>query len=325
LLLLFQHDKDEFNRWEAGQLYALRTIFELIELHRQQKPLKLNTAWASAIRELLSRTTHDHFLLAEMLVIPTEHYIGEQMLVVDVDAIHTVREFVMNELAKQLEPVLQGIYQRCQQSAGKYEFTMKEVGLRQLKNRVLGFLARLPAGMDTAMSQFEQSYHVNMTDTAGALACLVNSATPMRAQALQQYYDAWEKDALVIDKWFALQAVSTLPDTLMQVQALTRHPAFDIKNPNKVYSLIGAFVNRNPACFHARGGEGYVFLREIVQQLDKLNPLVAARTVKPLTTLKRYDKERQRLMREQLQLILNDKNISKDMYELVSKSLKEGC
>jgi aminopeptidase N len=173
------------------------------------------------------------------------------------------------------------------------------------------------------MSQFEQSYQTNMTDTAAALMCLANSQSTLRAKALQQYYDVWQKDALVIDKWFAIQAVSTLPDTLSQVKVLTRHPAFDIKNPNKVYSLIGAFANRNPACFHAKSGEGYVFLREMIQQLDKINPLVAARAVKPLTTWKRYDKERQRLMREQLQIILKD-NVSNDMYELVSKSLKEG-
>lgn len=324
LLFLFRHDKDEFNRWEAGQLYALRTILALVDDYRQKKTMKIDDDWALAFMEILSRATHDNLLLAEMLIIPSENYIGEQMDVVDVEAIHIAREFVLDELARQMEPVLSSIYQRCHEAAVKYEFTMKEVGRRQLKNRALAFLARLPSGVDTAMSQFEQSYQSNMTDTAAALMCLVNSESSVRAKALQQYYDAWQKDALVIDKWFAIQAVSTLPDTLTQVKALTKHPAFDIKNPNKVYSLIAAFANRNPAAFHAKSGEGYVFLREIVQQLDKLNPLVAARTVKPLTTWKRYDKERQRLMREQLQVIIKDNNISNDMYELVSKSLKEG-
>ncbi len=163
-----------------------------------------------------------------------------------------------------------------------------------------------------------------MTDTSAALISLVNSSSPLRTKALQQFYDAWQKDALVIDKWFSIQAVSSQPDVLSQVKNLSKHPAFDIKNPNKVYALIGAFCARNPAGFHAGNGEGYVFLREFVQQLDKLNPLVAARMVKPLTSWKRYDKERQRLMREQLQVILKDKNLSNDMYELVSKSLKEG-
>jgi aminopeptidase N len=325
LLFLFQHDKDEFNRWEAGQLYALSVIEGLIEDHRHQRPFKLDVAWPHAIAEMLTRPTHDQFLVAEMLAIPSENYIGEHMSVIDVDAIHAAREFVMNELAKQLEPVLKTIYQRCHEASGKYEFNMKEVGRRQLKNRALGFLARLPNGGDLAMSQFEQAYQTNMTDTAAALGSLVNIATAHRAKALQQYYDVWQKDALVVDKWFAMQAASTLPDTLTQVKNLTRHPAFDIKNPNKVYSLMGTFALRNPSALHVKSGEGYIFLREMVQQLDTLNPMVAARMVKPLTTWKRYDKERQGLMREQLQLMLTDKKISTDLYELVSKSLKEGC
>ena len=321
LLFLFQHDNDEFNRWEAGQLYALRTILALVDDYQKQKPMHLDNDWAVALMEILSRTTHDHFLLAEMLVIPSENYIGEQMTVVDVDGVHAAREFVLDELAKKIEPVLQSAYQRCHEASAKYEFTMKEVGRRQLKNRVLAYLARLPTGIDTAMNQFEQAYQTNMTDTAAALTCLASSKSTLRDKALQQFYSAWQKDALVMDKWFAIQATSTLPDTLSQVKELTRHSAFDIKNPNKVYSLIGAFSNRNPANFHTKSGEGYQFLREMVQQLDKINPLVAARAVKPLTTWKRYDKERQRLMREQLQLILKESNVSNDMYELVSKSL----
>lgn len=324
LLFLYQHDKDDFNRWDAGQRYATRVILSLANDYRQQKPLRLNPDWGSVIQDILSRPQHDQLLLAEMLIIPSEHYLGEQMAVVDVEAIHAAREFALNELAKQIEPTLESVYQRCQEASGKYEFTMKDVGRRQLKNRVLGLWSRLPKGMDAALAQFEQSYQTNMTDTAAALGCLVNSAASTTTKALQQYYDAWQNDALVIDRWFSLQALSTLPDTLAKVKTLTQHPAFDIKNPNKVYALVGAFTNRNPAAFHTANGEGYVFLREIVQQLDKLNPLIAARMVKPLTTWKRYDKERQRLMCDQLHLILKSKSISNDLYELVTKSLQEG-
>ena len=324
LLFLYQHDKDDFNRWEAGQLYAVRTILVLIEDHHKQKPMKLDAAWAKAIAEVLARPTHDTFLLAEMLVLPSENYIGEQMAIMDVEAIHIAREFVLDALAKQLAPTFQKIYQHCHETSGKYEFNMKEVGRRQLKNRVLHYLARLPDGAALAKNQFDISYQTNMTDTSAALYCLTNIASPLRAEVLQQFYDTWQKDALVVDKWFQVQALSTLPDTLAEVKALTRHPAFDIKNPNKVYSLIGAFCMRNPAEFHVKSGAGYVFLREMLQQLDALNPQVAARMVKPLTSWKRYDKERQGLMQEQLQIILNDKSISNDMYELVSKSLQEG-
>ncbi len=304
-------------------MYALRTILALIDDYRQQKPLKIDAEWPAAIADMLSRPLHDTFLMSEMLILPSENYIGEQMQVVDVEAIHAVREFVLDQLAKELEPVFHKIYQHCHETTGKYEFNMKEVGRRQLKNRVLAYLARLPKGIDLAVTQFDISYQTNMTDTAAALSCLANSNTPARIRVLQQFYDTWKNDALVVDKWFAVQALSSLPDTLTEIKALTRHPAFDIKNPNKVFALICAFAYRNPAIFHAANGEGYVFLREMVQQLDKLNPLVAARTVKPLTTWNRYDKERQRLMQEQLQLILKDKTISNDMYELVTKSLQQ--
>lgn len=324
LLFLFQHDKDEFNRWDAGQRYAVQTILKLAADFRANKTMQLDGAWAAAIDDVLSRPQHDQFLLAEMLIIPSEHYLGEQMEVVDVEGIHAARQFVITELAKQLAATWQTIYKRGLETAGKYEFNMKAVGLRQLKNRALQFWSHLPEGLEAASALFDQSYHTNMTDTVAALSCLVNHDTALTTNALQQYYDAWQTDALVIDKWFTLQALSTLPDTLQRVIKLSKHPAFDIKNPNRVYALIAAFCNRNPHAFHAANGAGYQFLREIVQQLDKLNPLVAARMVKPLTTWKRYDKERQRLMCDQLRQILKDNKISNDLYELVTKSLPEG-
>lgn len=324
LLFLYQHDKDEFNRWEAGQLYAIRSILALIEDYHNERPLKLDSAWISAIRHVLSQPVHDQFLLAEMLNLPSENYIGEQMDGVDVDAIRKTRDFVQHELAKALEVEFNSIYRQCHEGAGKYEFNMKEVGRRQLKNRILSYLSRLPSNAQLVVTQFEQSYHANMTDAAAALTCIANSDMPERVTLLQQYYETWRNDALVMDKWFSIQAVSTRTDTLAQVKSLIKHSAFDLKNPNKVYALIGAFCARNPAAFHAADGAGYVFLREVVEQLDIINPLISARMVKPLTTWRRYDKERQRLMREQLQIILKEQNISNDLYELVSKSLKEG-
>ena len=324
LLFLFQHDKDDFNRWDAGQAYAVKTILSLVEDFQQKKSFQLDGAWTNAIKDIITRPTRELFLQAEMLMIPSENYIGAQMSVVDVDAIHAAREFVLDEIAKKLEPELLKIYQTCHESAGKYEFNMDAVGRRQLKNRALAYLTRLPVGVELAKNQFDLSYHSNMTDTAAALACLVSNESSVRVEALEKFYNAWQKDALVVDKWFTIQALSSLPDTLSQVKALASHAAFDIKNPNKVYSLIGAFVMRNAAAFHVKSGEGYRFLLEIIQQLDKLNPMIAARMVKPLTTYKRYDKERQRLMCEQLQISMSDQSISRDLYELVSKSLNEG-
>jgi len=200
---------------------------------------------------------------------------------------------------------------------------MEEVGKRCLKNLCLSYLMTLDdkhIHEEFGMRQFKNALSNNMTDTIAALRCLSNVENSQREQALSGFYHHWKHDALVVDKWFALQASSKLPGTLSHVKKLMHHEAFDIKNPNKVYALIGAFGN-NPVHFHAKSGEGYQFLAETIVQLNALNPQIAARMVTPLTQWKRYDKDRQVLMRNQLESLLGNKNLSKDVFELVTKSL----
>ena len=321
-LILFKHDKDAFNRWEAGQKYAVRVLLNLIWDHRQDKNFSLPEEFVEMYKYILTHDMQDKFLLAEMLSLPSEKYIGEQMEVVDVDAIHTVREFALAKIAEELQALFLQTYHQYHDTSGAYEFSMDNVGKRQLKNRSLAYLMLLPQYVELGAKQFEASFQSNMNDAQAALVALANSDSPLRDKALDHFYATWQQDALVVDKWFAIQAASKLPDTLNRVRKLMLNAAFDIKNPNKVYALIGTFGHRNSIHFHARDGEGYAFLREAVHQIDKLNPQVASRMVKPLTTWKRYDKERQELMREQLELLLADKKISKDLYELVTKSLE---
>jgi aminopeptidase N len=161
---------------------------------------------------------------------------------------------------------------------------------------------------------------VNMTDTMAALSSLIEVDCPERKKILAAFYKKWKDNALVVDKWFTLQAMSF---SLEEVMQLMQHPAFDIKNPNKVYALIRPFCQANLVNFHAAHGAGYVFLSNIVLQLNDFNPQIAARMVTPLTEWRRYDAKRQSLMREQLEFILTKKNLSKDVYELVTKSLGE--
>lgn len=321
LVFLFKYDKDAFNRWEAGQKFSLHVILKLIADYQHNKPLHLPRELSEMFEYVLQHDKQDKLFLAELLMLPSEKYIAEQMAVIDVDAIHAVREFVREELAKQLEPVLLETYHANHDASGQYEFNMEAVGKRQLKNTCLAYLMLLPSRADIGMRQFEGALTTNMTDTAPALAALGQLDSPLRQQALDQFYQTWKSDALVMDKWFAIQATNKLPDALQSIKKLLTHEAFDIKNPNKVYALIGTFGQRNPTHFHAKDGSGYVFLREVVQNLDKLNPQVAARMVKPLTTWRRYDKERQKLMREQLEILLQDKTLSPDVYELGTKSL----
>ncbi|RDI48804.1 aminopeptidase N [Aquicella lusitana] len=322
LLFLFKHDTDAFNRWEAGQQYMLRLILQLVQDYTQEKTLHLPQDMLDIFAFILKQDTNDKLMIAEMLVLPSERYIGEQMNVIDVDSIHAVREFILAQTAYQLHALLLETYHQYHDPAGEYRFNMEAVGKRQLKNLCLSYLMHLPQYDELGMQQFEASLKSNMTDTLAALTALSNIDSPLRTKALDQFYAVWQQDALVVDKWFAIQAATKLPIALPQVRKLMQHEAFDIKNPNKVYSLIGTFGHRNAIRFHSLDGEGYAYLREAVHQLDKLNPQVAARMVKPLTTWKRYDKERQELMREQLELLLHDKKLSTDLYELVTKSLE---
>ncbi len=324
LQLLFRHDTDLFNRWEAGQRYTIKLILNLIDDYRANKPLLLPADYIAIFKNLLETMQNDKLLLVEMLTLPSEKYLSEQMTVIDIDAIHHVREFVLKSLTQPLQSQFFTLYQENHDSQSAREVTLQAVAKRQLKNLCLAYLMTLDDHekyKPVALHQFENALTANMTDTMAALRCLVNVDCSEKEKALAQFYQQWQSDPLVIDKWFALQASAKLPDTLSRVKSLLQHPAFDIKNPNKVYALIGAFSHRNLVRFHVANGEGYQFLADCVRQLDPLNPQVAARMVTPLSQWQRYDSKRQHLMRSQLEGILQNKTISRDVGELVSKSL----
>lgn len=323
--LLFKYDTDKFNRWEAGQKFAINVLMKLIAKQQAGETLVAPVNFIAAFQHVLRTQQDDKWLLAEMLTLPSERYLAEQMAVVDVDAIHVAREFLLQEIAKQAKELLLETYSQNHDKQGIYKFTMPAVGKRQLKNLCLAYLIHLgDQGLydSLALQQFTSALTNNMTDTTGAIRTLVNIDSPLREQALADFYHTWKGNALVVDKWFSLQATSKLPGALLNVKALMKHDAFDIKNPNKVYALIGGFAQNNPVNFHMNSGEGYQFLADVVQQLDGLNPQVAARMVQPLIQWRRYDKKRQDLMKAQLEKIVSNKTISNDVYELVSKSLQ---
>ena len=154
------------------------------------------------------------------------------------------------------------------------------------------------------------------------MACSPKAICPNARQALADFYARWRDDALVIDKWFALQATAQRPDALDAVSALLHHEAFTLANPNRVRSLIGAFAQGNPTGFHRADGAGYAFVADHVLALDKRNPQVASRLAQPFGRWRRYDPARQEHMRGQLERILATEGLSRDVYEIASKSLK---
>ncbi len=320
LAFLLRHDSDTFSRWEAGQQLASQVIFKLIDDLQNQRPLALDAVVVEAYRSIVNSESSDLSYQALLLTLPEESYLSGQMAVIDVDAIYQARQFVRKTLAVQLQAEFKQLYlQHHRDESGC--FTADAVGRRRLKNTCLSYLLSLETAENYQLASQQFASAGNMTDQMAALSVMVNSHHPAKAQALDGFYQQWQQEALVIDKWFALQATSSLPNTFATVQALMQHPAFDMKTPNRVRALVGAFTQANPLHFHAKSGDGYRFLADQVLVLNSLNPQIASRMVTGLAQWRRYDVARQLLMKQQLQRIVDTEDLSKDVYEIASKSL----
>jgi len=319
-LFLMAYDSDEFNRWDAGQQLAVKRIMNLIRDRQQGEALKLDSKFTNAFQKTLGSDMKDKAFQAFALMLPAETYLADFMAVIDPTAVHEARRFVQKTLAIELKESFLAAY-RENLDIGPYRIDQESVGRRSLKNTCLTYLMELDDEdiRSLCVKQFKTAG--NMTDVMAALANLANNDCPERQEALDSFYDTWKNDPLIMDKWLSIQAMSRLPNTLETVKALTRNPAFTIRNPNKVRALIGAFAQGNPARFHDPSGAGYEFLADHVVIIDPLNPQIAARLVSAFTLWKRYDENRKALMKEQLDRILKTPGLSKDVHEIVSKSL----
>ncbi len=314
------NDTDPFARWEAGQQVATELLLGLVAAHRRGEKLSLDPDLVALKRRVLADADADPAFAAEAMALPSEYFLGDQMEEVDVEAIHAAREFARTQLGAALAAELAGAYDRLA-DRGPYRSDGAAIGKRALRNAALAYLAAAggEAGVARAKAQFDTG--TNMTDVLAALSVLSEIGHPARLDAFGRFYESWKHDDLVIDKWFSLQAMSSLPGTLARVRELTHHPAFTIKNPNRMRALVGAFTQGNQLRFHDRSGAGYAFLADQVMTLDPLNPLMASRLVQPLGQWRRQDKERQALMKRELERVLALPNLSKNSYEMVTKSL----
>jgi aminopeptidase N len=314
------HDSDSFNRWEAGQQLACRVLLRQVEILQKGKSPVVDELFIEAFAKTLNDTQSDPALLALALTLPTETYLGEELTVIDPGVIHEARETLRRQLAERLQNDLLNTYRRCRE-AGPYQASPTAIGRRSLKNLCLAYLMSRDdaAALSLCLEQFETAD--NMTDVLAALGCLVHSESVQRPKTLEVFYQKWSQDPLVLDKWFMQQAMSRRPETLAEVRRLMEHPAFNIRNPNKVRSLIGAFCQGNPARFHDPEGKGYSFVGDQVLAIDPFNPQVAARLLSALSRWRRYDPNRRELMKEQLRRILNAPGLSPDCYEIALKSL----
>jgi len=306
LLHLLAHDDDAFNRWEAGQRLAASIILEKDGLP--------SAAFIDAARAVLRDP--DPAFVAEVLTLPAEAFLAEQMEVVDPDRLHESRNALRRSLAAALKDDFSKLY-RGLFTGEPYSPNATSMGRRALRNLCLGYLGELGRSA-LAYEQFQRAD--NMTDSMAALAVLANLDCPERAPALAAFYEKWKDEPLVVDKWLAVQAGSRLPGTLETVRKLLTHPAFDLKVPNRVYALIRTFA-ANHVRFHAADGGGYAFLADQVVSLNQLNPQVAARMARAFDRWQRFDEERKSLAKAQLERIRDTDKLSKDVAEIVAKAL----
>ena len=319
-IFLMQHDNDDFNRWEASQRLTKTLLLKMLEAHSKGEALGVEPKVIDAYQQVLENDELDYALRAEALTLPSKADIAEIVEQADPQAIHEVHKFFIKSIAQGLRLSLEKYYEALQDQ-GEYSIDTHSIGKRSLKNICLSYLGLIndPSIHEQCYQQFSESK--NMTDTLAALDILANIECPQREQALNDFEEKWQHDTLVMDKWFVIQATSTLPDTLDQVKALMDHKLFSIKNPNKVRSLLGAFASGNLVNFHNADGSGYQFHADQVLELDKLNPQIASRMVRSLMNWRHYETKRSALMREQLERIKAQEGLSGDVFEIVSKAL----
>lgn len=310
---LMAHDGDSFNRWEAGQA-AARTAMLAMMAGAETDPL-----YVAAIGPVLDKALDDHAFAANMLSLPLESEIAMAVEVVDPDAIHNARKTLVRAVAAAHYEKFAALYDQLSDGTA-FSTDAKAAGKRALRNACLRFLTAADDEAAAALAHRHYSTATNMTDMIAGLAALTRMASPHTEDAFAHFYARFETQPLVLDKWMGLQAGSPRADTVERVRALMGHKAFDIKNPNRVRALVGAF-SVNQMRFHGTDGTGYRLVGEVVRQLDGINAQVAARMAGAFETWRRFDATRQALIRAELDATLKTSGLSSNLFEVVSKML----
>ena len=322
LAFLMGRDSDPFSRWDAGQQLATDLLLELAGASARGEALSLDPLYADAFGRILGDSGLDGSLKALALTLPSEKVLGQEMEVIDPDALFAAREFMRRALAQVHGEALREIY-TAGSASGAYSNDKESVHRRRLKNCALAYWMTLGDGEATKAAAGQLETADNMTDTEAALVVLADTVSEARDQGLADCYARWADDPLLVDKWFAIQAGSRRPDTLDQVLALAQHPAFSLKNPNRMRSLVGTFCSGNPIHFNRSDGAGYRFLADKVIELDPANPQAAARMVSIFNSWRRFDLQRQALLKREIERIEAQPGLSKDVFEIVTRALAD--
>ena len=320
LSFLMAHDSDPFARWEAGQQFAAKLILDLVAARKDGRAINVPDSFVDAVRLTLNDQRLDRAMIADTVSLPVLNYLGELMTEIDIDGLWAARQQLRKVLAAKLADRWAAAYE-ANRGVGAYRFTPEEVGRRRLRGVALYYLSSEPNAdaRQRAVRYFEAEG--NMTESITGLTILAELGGSEGEAALQSFYERWKGEPLVLDKWFSIQARTPSADTPDRVRRLLEHPAYDRKNPNRIYSLVSAFASGNPVQFHDLQGRGYRFLADQIIATDKLNPQVAARLAGPLGAWRRYDEARRHLMRAELERIVKEPGLSRDVFEICSKSL----
>ncbi|WP_392565951.1 aminopeptidase N [Utexia brackfieldae] len=322
LIFLMQHATNDFNRYDAAQMLFNQNIQENVARFNMSKSIALSEEMIDAFRGILLSTQLDPALIALIVMPPSENEIANQFEVVNPDAIHWARQQIILQMANLMADEWLAIYHTHQ--THDYHIEHHDIAKRALKNASLFYIAHLTdnqCAQRLVKAQYAQAN--NMTDTIAALGAAVRAQLSCRHELMRDFEQQWHQDGLVMDKWFMLQATNPAKDALQQVKQLLTHRSFSLANPNRIRSLIGAFVSNNPVAFHASNGQGYHFLVEILTELNQKNPQVAARLIDPLIRYKRYDLARQQRMKAALEQLLTLPHLSNDLYEKITKALAD--
>jgi len=317
---LVRFDDNGFTRYEALQRLVLNLLLPAIKSNTDTLDPELFATLLEALSALLDNPPKDHAILAEMLTLPPATYIAEQVRPIDPQRANALHRTLLRKLAVDLQPQFHALFLKIQEHDPEFSLGGRSMARRALNTALLKYLvaSEEPRFYDVAVQQYRHAN--NMTDRLAAFSALLFSDYPKKTDLIADFYSDWQHDTLVLDKWFALQALVPELKVLAAVHQLLDHPAFSISNPNKVRSLVGAFTN-NLRAFHRSDGAGYELVADVVIKLNQINPQVGARLVSTFNNWKSYQEPYSANMKAQLERIAALPELSKDIGEIVEKAL----
>jgi aminopeptidase N len=325
LAFLAAHDGNGFNRWEAGQRLAVARLIAATDAVEEGRAVELDDAFVEVFRKTLVDEALAPAFREQALQLPAEAFIAEQRVMVDPVAIRAARQQFKRRLGERLAADWLRAYRAIPLDVA-YSPDARSAGQRGLRNVALMYLVEGGDATALELARAQLARANNMTDRQAALGCIVNSAAPFKVDVLLTLAREWQHEPLLMNKWFQLQATAIAlpgePAVLDRVRMLLRHAAYSVTNPNNVYALVHAYCAHNPAEFHRADGAGYAFWREQVLQLDRVNPTVASRVARALDRWRKFTPDRQRLMKAALTDVAQEKRLSRDVREIVTKALE---